>query len=300
MGYLAYLSIITILSLSGAFANISYADILGKSINEDKRKLFFSTKQILAGIVVLLSAFLAKRVLSSAEYPVNYAYMFFAGALLLFIASGGFWNIKENIPSTLKISGFKDFIRILRSELKENKRLAYFLGFINTQGIIISFLPFVMLYAKETLNTQSQDTGNFLLYKVFGIVIISLMVFFSSKKIKYNPLLYVNVILSVVVITITLLVGDEHTLRYIFILGGIIYSLYSITMNGLLLEVSDKENRALYTGFAGAGNILPAISPLSGGLIINWLGFRPFFLLFMIIVLMSVYFIQKLTAKNKM
>jgi len=289
---------ITFFALGGAFSNISYTDILGKSVNENKRKLFFSTKQIIAGIVVLISAFMAKKLLTSTEYPINYAYMFFTGAALLLIASGGFWKIKEDIPSKLKINGFRDFIQTLRSELIRNKKLVYFLGFINTQGIIISFLPFVMLYAKETLNTQSQDTGNFLLYKVFGIVIISVMVFFASKKIKYNPLLYVNVILSLVVITITLFVGDKHTLRYIFILGGIIYSLYSITMNGLLLEVSDKENRALYTGFAGAGNILPAIFPLTGGLIINWLGFRPFFLLFMIMVLMSVYFIRKIDCKK--
>ena len=203
---------ITFFALGGAFANISYTDILGKSVNENKRKLFFSTKQIIAGIVVLISAFMAKKLLTSSEYPVNYAYMFFTGAALLLIASGGFWKIKEEIPSKMKINGFRDFIQTLRSELIRNKKLVYFLGFINTQGVIISFLPFVMLYAKETLNTQSQDTGNFLLYKVFGIVIISLMVFFVSKKIKYNPLLYVNVILSVVVITITLFVGDEHAL----------------------------------------------------------------------------------------
>jgi MFS family permease len=69
-------------------------------------------------------------------------------------------------------------------------------------------------------------------------------------------------------------------------------------MNGLLLEVSGRENRALYTGFAGAGNILPAIFPLTGGLIINWFGFRPFFMMFMLIILLSVYFIRKIDCKK--
>jgi MFS family permease len=69
-------------------------------------------------------------------------------------------------------------------------------------------------------------------------------------------------------------------------------------MNGLLLEVSGRENRALYTGFAGAGNILPAIFPLTGGLIINRFGFRPFFLMFMLSVLISVYFIRKIDCKK--
>jgi len=289
---------ITLFSLGGAFSNISYTDILGKSVNEEKRKVFFSTKQIIAGIVVLLSAFLAKKILTASAYPVNFAFMFFAGASLLLIASGGFWKIKENTPSTLKIKGFREFIKTLRSELTQNNKLVYFLGFINAQGIMLSFLPFVMLYAKETLNTQSNATGNFLLFKIIGVVTVSMLVFFVAKRIKYNPLLYLNVILSVTIIITTLFIHDEHTLKYIFILGGVIYSLYSITMNGLLLEVSGNENRALYTGFAGAGNILPALFPLAGGWIIDYWGFTVFFILFLLIVSSSVFFIRKIDCKK--
>lgn len=290
--------LITLFSLGGAFANISYTDILGKSVNEDKRKVFFSTKQIISGIVVLFSAFLAKKILTVSAYPVNYAFMFFAGASLLLIASGGFWKVKENIPSTLKIKGFRDFIKTLRSELSHNNKLVYFLGFINTQGIMLSFLPFVMLFAKETLNTQSNATGNFLLFKIIGVLAVSMLIFFIARRIKYNPLLYLNVILSVTIIITTLFIHDEHTLRYIFILGGVVLSLYTITMNGLLLEVSGNENRALYTGFAGAGNVLPALFPLSGGWIIGQFGFRIFFILFLLIVSSSLFFIRKIDCKK--
>jgi MFS family permease len=289
---------ITIFSIGGAFTNISYTDILGKSVNENKRKTFFSAKQIIAGSVVLISAFVAKKVLTDFGYPVNFAAMFFIGASLLLIASGGFWKVKEQAPSALEINGFKDFIRLLKSELSENKKLPYFLGFINTQGIIISFLPFVMFYAKETLNTQSADTGNFLLFKVIGVVSVSLLVFFIAQKIKYNFLLYFNVSLSLVLILTTLFISDEHSLRYLFVMGGSIYSLYSITMNGLLLEVSGRENRAIYAGFTGAGNILPAIFPLTGGWIIGLFGFRVFFILFILIVSSSVFFIRKIDCKK--
>lgn len=289
---------ISIFSASGAFTNISYTDILGKSVNVDKRKTFFSAKQIIAGSIVLISAVLAKRVLSGFDYPVNFSFMFFIGAMLLLIASGGFWKIREQEPSVLKINGFNDFIKRLKSELSENHKLAYLLGFINTQGIIISFLPFVMFYAKETLNTQSSDTGSFLLFKVIGVVSVSLLVFFVAKKIKYNPLLYFNVILSLVLILTTLFIRDAHLLKYLFIMGGVVFSLYSITMNGLLLEVSGNENRALYTGFAGAGNILPALFPLAGGWIIGHWGFTVFFILFLLIVSSSVFFIRKIDCKK--
>lgn len=283
--------LITIFSLSGAFTNISYTDILGKSVDGEKRKTFFSAKQIIAGSVVLLSAFWAKKTLTLASFPMNYAYMFFIGGTLLLIASIGFWKIKEEIPSVLKISGFSDFFKVLKSELISNKRLAYFLGFVNTQGIAISFLPFVVLYAKEVYKTGSSDTGSFLLFKVIGVVTVSILVFLGAKRIKYKLLLYANVLLSILMATVVINIGSADTLKYLFILGGIVYSLYSITMNGLLLEVSGHQNRALYTGFAGAGNILPAVFPIAGGWVISQFGFHVFFGLFMFIASFAFYFI---------
>jgi len=74
--------LITTFSLAGAFTNVSYVDMLGQSINQDKRHHFFSINQIVSGIMVLSSAFLVKSLLSWKDYPENYAYMFFAGGTL--------------------------------------------------------------------------------------------------------------------------------------------------------------------------------------------------------------------------
>ncbi len=290
--------LITIFSLSGAFTNISYTDILGKSVDGEKRKTFFSAKQIIAGSVVLLSAFWAKKTLTLASFPMNYAYMFFIGGTLLLIASIGYWKIKEEIPSVLKISGFRDFFRVLKLELVKNKKLAYFLGFVNTQGIAISFLPFVILYAKEIYKTDSSDTGSFLLFKVIGVVTVSILVFWGAKRIKYKLLLYANVLLSILMAIVVINIGSADTLKYLFILGGIVYSLYSITMNGLLLEVSGHQNRALYTGFAGAGNILPAVFPIAGGWVISQFGYPAFFGLFIFIASFAFFFIYKIDCKK--
>lgn len=289
---------ITLFSLAGAFTNISYNDILGKSILAKKRKTFFSAKQTLAGILVLLSAFMARKTLVAFAYPVNFGVMFFTGATLLLLASGGFWKIREREASSLKINGFRHFISHLRTELRENPKLPFFLGFINTQGIVISFLPFVMLYAKQILNTQSNDTGSFLLFKVSGIVLVSFFVLLLSRKIKYKLLLYFNVILSAILIISTMLLHDELVLRLVFIMGGITFSLYTITMNGLLLEVSGNENRAIYTGFAGAGNILPALVPIAGGGIISLFGFTSFFVMYLVLILSALFFIYKIDCKK--
>jgi MFS family permease len=300
VGYVLWLAFlfITLFSLAGAFANVGYYDILGKSVNPKKRKTFFSSNQIISGVIVLGAAFLVKAVLVWKNFPVNYAFMFFIGGALLLVASGGFWNIRETVPSTMKISGVKNFLSILKHELKSNKKLAYFLGFINTQGIAISFLPFVILYAKETFQTQSSDTGNFLLFKVLGIVFVSFLVLLGAKKLKYNVLLYSNVVLSLLLGALAWRISGIDGLKYIFVMGGLVYSLYTMSMNGLLLEISGNENRALYTGFAGAGNILPALFPLLGGTLIQFFGFRAFFALFMVIIASASFFIFKIDCKK--
>lgn len=289
---------ITLFSLAGAFANISFTDILGKSVNPEKRKTFFSSNQIISGVLILGAAFLVKQVLTWKAFPVNYALMFLFGAVLLLIASGGFWSIKETVPSGLKVKNLKNFFALLKNELKNNKKLIYFLGFINTQGIAISFLPFIILYGKENFQTQSGDTGSFLLFKVIGIVIVSALVLLGAKKLRYNILLYGNVILSLSAAVLVSIISDAASLKYVFIIGGLVFSLYAISMNGLLLEISGNENRALYTGFAGAGNILPAVFPPIGGLIIELFGFQIFFGVYMIIVASAAFFIYKINCQK--
>jgi hypothetical protein len=290
--------LITIFSLSGAFANISYIDITGKSILQERRKAFFSARQIISGSIVLLSAFLAKKVLTLADFPINYSYMFFIGGTLLAVASLGFWAIREVSPSVLRIKGIKHFFSVMRTELKENKKLIYFLGFINTQGVAISFMPFVVLYAKNVFGAVSSDTGNFLLFKVAGVVSVSLLILAMAGRAKYRILLYLNVALSLTVVLSTYFISDVHLIKYIFIIGGVVYSLYSITMNGVMLEISVHEKRALYAGFAGAVNIFPAIFPLVGGSLIGIIGFKAFFLLFVVMILISLWFIRKMDCRK--
>lgn len=290
--------LISIFSLGGAFANISYTDILGKSLLPEKRKSFFSIRQVLTGIILLVSVFAARFVLSSAGYPINYAYMFFVGFVALSIASLGFWNLKEVVPSKMPVKNPVHFFRLIRTELKQNKRLAYFLGFVNTQGISISFLPFVVLYAKENIGLQSSDTGNFLLFKVIGSVATGLLLFALKGKYRYGNLLYLNVVTSVLMTLLILFMPDSPPLFLIFFIGGVIFATYSITMNGVLLEVSSNHNRALYTGITGAGNILPALFPLLGGWMITIFGFTSFLILYIVMISSSLFFIYRLKCKQ--
>ncbi|MEA2030868.1 MAG: MFS transporter [candidate division Zixibacteria bacterium] len=292
--------LISLFSLSGAFANINYVDIFGKSILQEKRKAFFSIKQVISSILVFLSAFVAKDILSEYGYPINYATLFIIAAILLTIASFGFWKIHEIQTPNSRINGLKEFVHVAIQEIRTSKNLRNYLFLINTQGISIVLMPFLTLYAKSTFDAGSNDIGNFLLLKVIGIVITGSIIFYYSKRVRYKYLLYITSTLAILTPLFVLMLPGSTLFPYIFLAGGIVFSIHRISVNGILLEVTTNENRALYTGLTGAGSILPAIFSLLGGWIITEFGFTIFFMLFMFIILLSFYFIFKINCENRL
>jgi MFS family permease len=225
--------LITVFAFSGAFANISYTDILGKSILPDSRKSFFSIRQVLTGSGVLISAFFARRVLMSRQFPENYTFMFLIAAVFLGLASIGFWRIKETVASGYKIKGLKAFLNAVRVEIQSNSKLRYYLSFVNTLGISVAIFPFLILYAKENYQVGSSEIGTFLIYKVTGVVATGMLLFFVSKKIRYRYLLYSTVLLTLFIPLFVMILNDSLRFFWVFIVGGIVYSLYTISINGI-------------------------------------------------------------------
>jgi len=295
---LAIFFLISLFSFSGSFANINYVDILGKSVLEHKRKAFFSIKHVLSNIFVFLSAFLAKKVLTTYGYPMNYVTLFTIAAVLLAIASLGFWKIKEIPASNNKIEGMRKFIKIITQEIITNKKLRNYLLLINTQGICLALMPFLILYARNIFAAGNQDVGNFLIFKVIGGILTGSLLFYFSSKIKYHYMMQIASALGIIIPLLMLMLPGAVLFPYIFLLGGMLFTIHTVSMNGILLEVTTNENRALYTGLSGAGGIVPVIFPFLSGWIITVFGFTQFFILFMLIIFSSLYFIYRIECKK--
>ncbi len=284
--------------ISGGFANIAYTDILGKSVLQERRKHFFSIKQVVASLGVLISAYLTRHLLRIYDYPKNYMILFFIAAFLLGVASLGFWKIKEVAAENLKIRHLKDFLQTIKKELKTNKKFANYLLLTNTQGVTLVLLPFLILYTKEIFGAGGKNIGNYLLLKVIGGVIAGSIMFYYARKVRYHYLLYITSLLSILIAISILIFPGDILFPYIFLFGGLVYAFYRIAIGGVLLEITTNKNRVLYTGLSGAGNILPAILPLLGGWIVKQFGFTPFFLNIIFIVSISFYFIYKLNCQK--
>ncbi len=239
--------LISLFSLSGGFANINYVDIFGKSVLQEKRKAFFSIKQVISSIVVFISAFLARKVLTAFGYPMNYATLFFIAPVLLGIASMGFWKIKEIPASNFKIDSLMKFLEIITQEIRTNKKLTNYLFLINTQGISMVLMPFLILYAKKIFSAGSQDIGNFLILKVIGGILTGSILFYYSKRIKYQYMLYITSILAILIPVFILMLPRSALFPYFFLACGIVITIQSITIGGIFYWKSLVMKTGHYT-----------------------------------------------------
>jgi len=291
--------LITVFSLSGSYATISYNDILGKSIKQESRKHFFSLKQTINSIGFFLSALVVRDLIKRFEYPNNYALLFFIASILLLIATLGFWNIREIRTKSVFSKSIIDFFRLIPQEIRKNSNLKNYLLIINSLGLGLSILPFLILFAKDKFGLTFELIGNFLLFRTIGMLLASLITYRIAQNVEYKSLLKFSLIIGASLPVIALFLENSQLLyQLLFILSGIFVAIYRISSSGILLEISTNENRALYTGIAGAGSILTTVFPLIAGFLIVTLGYITVFSVVSMLVLVSLFFVNKLDFKK--
>ncbi len=292
--------LITLFSLSGAFANVSYIDILGKSVLSEKRKRFFSLKQVISSVGVFASAIMVRELLRWYSYPVNYFVVFIIAASLLGVASGGFWTIREPESSITPRQKLGRFFAAIPSEIRKSKNLKYYLLVINSLGLGMSLIPFIVLYAKTQFGLKYEMIGNFLLLRTLGALAAGIILFRYSRRYSYRSLLQFSMIIALLLPLMCMVLRNEQVLyEMIFILAGIFVASYRTAINGVLLEISNDENRAFYAGMSGAGNILTAIFPILAGWLIPMIGFGVLFSFVMAMIVLSLYFIRRINCVSR-
>lgn len=290
---------ISIFALAGAYGGVSYTDLIGKTIQTDKRKALFSIKNLIGAIAFFGAAFLVKFMLKVHDFPKNYAILYIIAAILLSIASVGFLFVREklSIPSNKK--SFAEFVKLIPAELKKNPNLKYYLILINTLGLSITAFPFLVSYAKDVSGITDAKIGNFLMMKVAGMVSFSSVIYLLRNKINYKLMLIISIILGTIV-PIFALIFAKHEIIYAadFFIAGSLFAVLSIAKEGLIIEISNDKNRAEYAGYVGAGSLLTAILPLFSGFLITFFGYTAVFIGIALIVLSSLYFTLKLNCKK--
>lgn len=293
------LILMTIFSFSGAFAGIAYTDILGRAIDAKSRKNFFIVKQTLASIGILASAFLARQALQLLSYPQNYSILFLIAGGLLLVATIGFWVIREDPVEVKGKLSLGERFKLLKDAFVKDKNLRNYLYLTNMVSLGFAIIPFLIAFAKTNFGLTSNDTGNFLVLQVTGMVVSTLVFRFFSRSQGYKGILAVFIIAGALLPSLALLFRFSKGLYFtLFFLSGVVLAARQISLPGILLEISTDENRVIYTGLSGLGSIGVLIYPVFAGIIIQYFGYTVIFIITSILVLGSFYFSGKVKCNR--
>jgi len=290
-----------VFTTSGAFAGVSYTDILGKSIAGDTRKRFLVVRQFLSSLGVLASALIARQVLRHYLYPLNYEILFAAAAAALFMASLGFIALREKpVANRFESSSIREIFRFIPGYLREDANLRSFIIMNNLTGFATTLMPFYVVLAHDTYSLEAQDIGNFLLIAILGMILSNLFWSRIVKRYAFKGILKIWIVLgSILPITALLLssFASYPVFQLVFFLSGAAMSAQRISQEGVLLEISENDNRALYSGINGAFNLTIALFPLISGFIIAWVGYTPVFILGSVAMLAALFFARRLNCE---
>jgi hypothetical protein len=86
--------------------------------------------------------------------------------------------------------------------------------------------------------------------------------------------------------------------QWIFFIAGFSTSAYAISVQGILLEITNNDNRAIYAGISGTLCLTTAIFPLIAGTLIESYGFTLIFTIISPLVMTSLFFLKPIKCST--
>ncbi|MFQ5538204.1 MAG: MFS transporter [Gemmatimonadota bacterium] len=282
-------------SLSGAFAGVSYTDVLGKSLAKEERKSFFVTRQVLRSLGILVSALAVRQILAYMGYPENYARLFLLASGLLLTASLGFWVLREPpAPAPGTVSSVREVLASIPRVLRENPRLRHWVLVVNLTGFGLTLMPFYVAMARDSFGLSPARVGNFLFVQILGMLLSS---WIWSRVVKRHG--FSGVVLGCVaggaalpLLALVLARTSLPIFMPVFFIMGMNISARKIGFDGLFIEITTDENRALHQGILGALSITGAAFPLVAGWLIDRVGFAPVFVAGSVLIATAAFFVR--------
>jgi MFS family permease len=298
---ISFFFLVFVFSVSGGFAGIVYADIMGKMLPSKERTHLYVVKQFFSSIAAFGGGLIISRIFSFSNFsfPLNYSMTLMIGAIGLFIASLGFYSIKEPKQAVSKenLLGFKDYLKKVPFYLKNDKTFRRFILVENMASFSVMILPFYMIFAIDYLGVDSRYIGKFLLFQIAGTIFSNLIWTYIARR--YDSRLIVKTCIfigsSVPLVALILARMGPDAFAIVFLLMGFIQSGRRIGFEPYLLDISPPEHRTEYLGIRGSLNIGSVILPVLGGTFIEFFGYTFTFIMVTLVMLAAAFLLRKQT-----
>lgn len=279
--------------LGDGLVGVPWADLSGTSLTPRLRARMFGLTDAISGIVVLLIAPLVAVILSaeSLPFPNNYAVLFGLAGLMfaLSILPGLFFHELPGgeVPKT--IPPLREFIADLGRVMRDDLPFRAMLIIRILTRLFFMSAPFYIGYATVELGLPSATAVPVLLamQTVGGVTGALLYAWIGAKRtVLYIQLALLGAALLPVAALMAAVVGPLP-LYVGFLVSGLATggSLLSAYINWVV-SYADGERRPLYVGLVNTlSAVVALIAPFIGGTIAQTLGFRPLFVVALVMAL---------------
>lgn len=287
-------------ALSGAFAGVSYTEMMGKVVATAQRRSFFVNRQIASGVGLLVSAITTRLFLGATSFPQGYVLLFAMAAGFLLVATGGFWVLEEPEETPARSTpdeessrpeGIIAALRQVPTIVKTDANMRSLIVAVNLGALGFTAIPLITALAHRSYTLEASSVGWFVILQVVGMLAANALWSRLIKRGGFRFVLRAELILLAALFPLSLIVSSLLPLwsfALLYLVAGSAISAHRLGVEAILVQISPDDRRALYAGIFGAANLGTALLPLATGFLTRGLGFTPVFLAAAVTALVAI------------
>ncbi len=299
---IVYFAVTLVFFLAGGMGDVTYYDILAKSIPTGARGRLSGAKILFGGVLSMAAGYLTKIILSRGNgFAENYALLFLLTSSALFIAFFGFYSLKEpkgkQKTSSQQIS-YKHRIKNLVRSDRNFMRFVFAEFFLNA-GMIL--FPFYVIYAKEKLSMPLDIIGIFVTIQIVGELVSGPVLGWIGDRYNFKLVMIIVGVASFMAPLLALFLPLLHPYAYavVFLFVGMTFKGVVTGTANYLMEFAPQDELPTYVAVKNTLQMPTIAFPVIGGLLIPFIGYEALFITVAVLSLVGTILTKNLICVRK-
>ncbi len=287
---------------AAGLSGVVFLELVGKTIPERRRGRFFGLRLSLASLLSMtIGAVSISFLLAQFAFPVNFGWVFLAGAVTATVGLGFMAMMREprtrNVPDARTLAEhFREGWRVYRHDLR-------FAHYINARFVLGAWtigVPFLVLFAQDKLGFKSGDLGIFIAAGSFGTLAGNFLWEHLTDRKSAKVCLEVSAMVSIVlpIIVLLYLVWPLPRILYaiVFALAAAVDAGTTIGGMTYLIAVSPENDRGTYIGLFNSLMALPLLLTALAGALLDLTGYAVLYTIVFALGIASLVMLRRLDA----
>ena len=277
-------------ALTGSINLPGWYDLVSKITPVRLRGRLFAMRSILGGVLGMAGGYVVSYVLDAMFFPGNFALLFFLAFTLMMISYIFVAILREKYPNSAReIYKAKDYLKHLLLILKEQK---HFRAFLVADAMLMAALmadAFYTVNALKKYDLSEGYAGFFLIIMMISMILGNLFFGNLADRFGHKKNLLVAAVSSTVICLVAVWAPVLEIYYLVFVGAAITTSLNQLSRLAIVVELCREEDRPVYVALTNMITAPFILTGILGGLIADYFGYDPVFLLGAVFASISMY-----------